>query len=158
MTKPRRPASSNAVTTFGSLTRSELMSRVRSTGNVTTEARMVPLLRTFHLSGWRRQLALPGKPDFAWPSERVALFVDGCFWHGHGCGRNITPKTNAAFWQDKILCNKRRDHRVSRQLRQKGWTVLRVWECTLKRNPKRVVGRIRSALHRFAEKHSSSEN
>src|SRR5690606_13552377 len=62
--------------------RSRIMRSIRGKGNATTELRMVAILRRERLAGWRRHLDLPGRPDFAWPSERVALFVDGCFWHG----------------------------------------------------------------------------
>ncbi len=129
-------------TTFGNLTRSQLMKRVRSTGNETTELRAARLLRTNGLKGWRRHLPLPGKPDFAWPKEKIAVFVDGCFWHGHDCGKNITPKTNATKWRKKIEGNKRRDRRVARQLRVKGWSVIRIWECRLRKTPDVCVKRI----------------
>lgn len=133
-------------TTFGSLSRAELMSRVRSTGNETTEKRLASLLRKAGLHGWRRHQALPGHPDFVWPTLKVAVFVDGCFWHGHDCGKNITPKTNAKAWREKIDRTKLRDRRVSRTLRQQGWRVLRVWECSLVRNANRCVDCIRHAL------------
>jgi DNA mismatch endonuclease Vsr len=69
-------------TTFGRLTRSELMARVRSRGNKTTENRVASFLRKEGIIGWRRHLPLPGNPDFAWHAAKVALFLDGCFWHG----------------------------------------------------------------------------
>lgn len=136
----------NRATNFGLLTRSQLMTRVKSRGNVTTELRMAQLLRKAGLRGWRRHLPLPGRPDFAWPAYRVAVFVDGCFWHGHDCGKNISPRTNAKAWREKIQNNRRRDRRAARQLRQRGWSVLRVWECQLRRSPERCVTRIRRAL------------
>ena len=135
-----------ARTTFGGLSRSELMSRIRGAGNLTTELRLAKLLRQHKLTGWRRRLPLAGKPDFAWPREKVAVFVDGCFWHGHDCARNLTPKTRAAFWAAKIARNRSRDRRVSRELRKEGWTVLRVWECKLAASPDLCIRRIRSAL------------
>ena len=112
-------------TTFGALTRSQLMKRVRNTGNKTTEMTLARLLRKSQLKGWLRHLPLPGKPDFAWPKKKVAVFVDGCFWHGHDCGKNVTPKTNANKWREKIEGNQRRDRRVARQLRAQGWCVIR---------------------------------
>lgn len=133
-------------TTFGGLRRGELMSRVRSTGNLTTEKRLVSLLRTEGLTGWRRHQPLPGCPDFVWHKTKVAVFVDGCFWHGHDCGRNITPRINANAWRDKIERNQARDHRTTRALRQHGWTVIRIWECGLANDPDRCVGRIRRRL------------
>jgi len=136
----------NRATTFGKLTRSQLMARVRSSGNKTTEQRMVRLLRKAGLKGWRRHMPLPGKPDFAWPALKVALFVDGCFWHGHDCGKNINPRTNAKAWEEKIGNNKRRDRRASRELRGKGWCVLRIWECDLRSAPTMCIERIWRAL------------
>ena len=133
-------------TTFGGLSRGQLMSRVRSTGNQTTEGRLAGLLRKASLSGWRRHQPLPGRPDFAWPKFKVAVFVDGCFWHGHDCGRNVNPKTNVKAWQDKISRNKARDRQVTRILRQNGWKVVRIWECQLRMNSTRCVSRIRKSL------------
>jgi len=135
-------------TTFGNLTRSQLMKRVRSSGNKTTEVAMARLLRKAGLSGWRRHLPLPGKPDFAWPKQKVALFVDGCFWHGHQCGKNVTPKTNPVEWRKKIEANQKRDRRVARQLRSKGWAVIRIWECRLRKHPQQCLARIARTLER----------
>jgi DNA mismatch endonuclease (patch repair protein) len=104
------------------------MAAIRSHGNATTELRLAAALRLFGLKGWRRHLPLPGKPDFAWRKERVAVFVDGCFWHG--CPRCYrAPRHNAAFWKAKVEGNRRRDRRADRQLRAMGWRVLRIWEC-----------------------------
>ena len=122
------------------------MARVRSVGNKTTEGRLASLLRRNKISGWRRHLRLPGKPDFVWPEARLAVFVDGCFWHGHNCGRNVTPKTNAQAWREKIRRNKTRDRRTSRLLRKDGWTVIRIWECELARNETPNLLRIRKAV------------
>jgi DNA mismatch endonuclease, patch repair protein len=133
-------------TTFGGLSRSQLMSRVRSTGNKTTEQRLALLLRHFALHGWRRQQALPGHPDFVWRGAKVAVFVDGCFWHGHNCGKNITPQTNAKAWQEKLQRNRQRDRRITRVLSRDGWRVVRIWECLLLRKPDRCVEKIRRAL------------
>src|SRR6266545_8132999 len=118
-------------TSFGGLSRSELMSRIRSSKNATTELKLHTLLRAANLKGWRRCYPLPGKPDFVFPLAKLTVFVDGCFWHGHGCERNLTPITNSAAWREKIARNKRRDRRISRLLRKSGWSVVRVWECEL---------------------------
>jgi DNA mismatch endonuclease (patch repair protein) len=137
---------SNAATSFGKLSRAELMSRVRSKGNNTTEGRTISLLRAAHVTGWRRHVQLPGNPDFIWRKARVALFVDGCFWHGHNCGRNLTPKTNADLWERKITATRRRDAANGRLLRDRGWRVIRIWECQLKASPDACLERICSAL------------
>ena len=133
-------------TTFGKLRRDQLMSRVHSTGNKTTERRLASLLRQARLSGWRRHQPLPGTPDFVWQTAMVAVFVDGCFWHGHDCGKNVTPKTNAVAWQQKIERNQARDRRVSRKLRHADWSVIRVWECHLRKRPRWCLMRIKKAL------------
>lgn len=138
-------------TTFGNLSRGALMSRVRSTGNQTTEKRLASLLRKASLTGWRRHQPMPGRPDFAWPDLRVAVFVDGCFWHGHNCGRNVTPKTNAKAWRDKIRRNQARDQRVARNLRRLGWKIIRIWECSLTKEPDRCMRRIQLKLEERRE-------
>lgn len=136
------------ITPFGGLSRGQLMARVRSIGNKTTEKRLMELLIGAGLKGWRRHQPLPGKPDFVWRKERTVVFVDGCFWHGHACGRNPSPETNERVWREKIERNKVRDRRVIRVLRSQGWSVLRIWECQLKKEPARCLSRIRLALAR----------
>jgi DNA mismatch endonuclease (patch repair protein) len=75
------------------------MARVRSRGNKATELKLVSFLRSEGMVGWRRHLPLPGKPDFAFPKQKVAVFVDGCFWHG--CPKCYTrPKSNLKFWDN----------------------------------------------------------
>lgn len=135
--------SKNVITSFGGLTRSALMSLVRSKGNKTTELKMVKLLRREHLSGWRRNADLFGKPDFVWRKKRVAVFIDGCFWHGHLCNRNLTPKTNKAEWLSKIKKNRTRDKQVTGELRDLGWKVIRIWECELTKHPHKCIGKIK---------------
>jgi DNA mismatch endonuclease, patch repair protein len=133
-------------TTFGGLSRSVLMSRIRSKRNVTTELKLVSLMCAAHLHGWRRNFPLLGNPDFVFLKSRLAVFVDGCFWHGHACGRNLSPKRNASLWQQKIDGNRRRDRRNAKSLRAAGWRVIRIWECTLKRRPEFCIRRIQRAL------------
>lgn len=133
-------------TTFGGLSRGQLMSRVRSGGNATTEQRLANLLRSVGLTGWRRHQPLPGKPDFTWRKAKVAVFVDGCFWHGHDCGKNVQPKTNAQAWGKKIERNRERDRQATRLLRNQEWTVIRIWECHLAKKPDLCLARIRKAV------------
>ena len=94
--------------------------------------------------GWatrRRHPRMFGKPDFIFRKAKVALFVDGCFWHG--CPRcKRAPTSSAEFWQAKIQRNIKRDKKVSRQLRKEGWKVVRVRECRLK-TPTRFLNRVR---------------
>ena len=73
-----------------------------------------------------------GTPDIVLPKYRTAIFVHGCFWHGHkGCKNYVIPKTNTSFWVEKITRNQKRDENVWRQLEAKGWSVVIVWECEL---------------------------
>lgn len=117
---------------FSKSTRSRIMKAVRSTGNVSTELALLNILRKCKFTGWRRGYRLYGKPDFVFPKKRLAIFADGCFWHGHNC-RNTIPKYNKAFWNKKITRNKERDKEVARFLRNRGWKVFRVWECQIKK-------------------------
>lgn len=121
------------------------MSRIRSRGNKDTEVALARLLRASGITGWRRGQKLFGKPDFTWRPARLALFVDGCFWHG--CARHCrVPKTRRDFWLGKINRNRARDLLVSKTLRKAGWRVLRIWEHELSKNPARCVTRVREAL------------
>ncbi len=111
--------------------RSRNMSSIRSKGNATTEGAFLTILRESRVSGWRRHLALPGKPDFVFKRQNLVVFVDGCFWHG--CPRCYRlPDDNRPYWKAKVMMNRRRDRRRNRELRALGWRVLRVWEHSLK--------------------------
>ena len=162
---------------FTKAKRSEVMSRIRGRGNKDTELKLAKLLRAHKISGWRRQVTLSVRSsrgneaqtksrklirassrrllrvraDFIFPKLKLALFVDGCFWHG--CPKHATkPKNNRAFWQKKLAGNKKRDALVTQALRRAGWRVLRVWEHTLRwatKDPKceaRLLRRIQRAL------------
>ncbi len=126
--------------------RSEVMSRIRSRGNRATELRLIALMREHDITGWRRNAPVFGKPDFVFRAAKLAVFVDGCFWHG--CPRHATmPANNRAFWKAKLARNAQRDRHVTRTLRKAGWRVLRVWECALTRTRSaRTAARIASAL------------
>lgn len=169
--------------------RSKVMARIRSRGNRDTELALARLLRVHGLKGWRRHAKVrlertphrrgsrPGSVqiDFVFPKRRVAVFVDGCFWHGcpkhspparwlrkssmprvarEGPGAQRSPRTGKAFWRQKLAANMARDRFVTRQLRRQGWRVIRIWEHDLAapghaksdRGPLRVVARIRRAL------------
>lgn len=127
--------------------RSEIMSRVKGKGNANTELVLVELFRKHHITGWRRQFAIPGKPDFAFPKHKLAIFVDGCFWHG--CPEHATyPQTNAEFWAAKLAANKHRDEVVNQILRSKGWRVMRIWGHALR--VKRQEATIRQIMEALA--------
>jgi DNA mismatch endonuclease (patch repair protein) len=122
--------------TFSDRERSQIMRAVKSKGNKSTEARLIRLFKEHGITGWRRNANLPGHPDFVFPKAKVAVFADGCFWHGHGC-RNVTPADHAEYWRKKIERNMARDKRVTRELKQQGWIVIRIWECEIKRGEMR---------------------
>lgn len=160
------------------------MAKVRSTGNTSTELRLVAVFRALGVTGWRRSVviriatprstkslrasatsrktparaaerearfaaAIPVprpfqvRPDFVFLKLRIAVFVDGCFWHG--CPIHATqPKQNAEFWKTKIAANQARDRLVTRRLRAHGWRVMRIWEHELTRkHERRLLARLR---------------
>jgi len=135
--------------------RHKTMSRIKSRDNERTELRLLRILRRRKIVGWKRHTSLPGKPDFTFPSERVVVFVDGCFWHK--CPLHCRPpRLNSVYWLPKLNGNRRRDRRVDRDLKQKDWKVVRIWEHELSNHDERmVVRRIRAALARPARSRRS---
>jgi DNA mismatch endonuclease (patch repair protein) len=122
------------------------MSRVRSKGNFSTELRLIALFRKEGISGWRRGYPLFGRPDFVFPKLHLAVFVDGCFWHGCTTHSHC-PGTNPDFWRSKIERNIARDRVVTKTLRARGWRVLRIWHHALKTKTQgQCLTRIRRAL------------
>lgn len=124
-------------------TRSRWMRAIKSRGNFSTEQIMVRILRAHRIKGWRRHFPIEGTPDFCWPEKKVALFVDGCFWHGCPFCYNL-PKTNKKYWLHKVKSNQKRDNRVNRFLRRKGWSVIRVRDCRINRPA--TIAKIQRAL------------
>ncbi len=156
---------------FTKAKRSEVMSRIRSRGNKDTELALVKIFRREKIAGgWRQRRVRLNiqrqtsnserlklsvgclkssswvRPDFVFPKLKVAMFVDGCFWHA--CPKHSTrPKNNAVFWEKKLEANKKRDRQVNRMMRKRSWRVLRIWEHELTRkNEDRCVRRIRRFL------------
>ena len=109
--------------------RSWNMSRIRSTDT------SLELLVRKHLfaRGYRYRIhfKLPGKPDIVFPRLKIAIFVNGCFWHFHGCRLSTIPKTRTDFWTEKLKKNKERDNRNIKELEKLGWNVITLWECSL---------------------------
>lgn len=122
--------------------RSDLMSRVHGRGNKATELALIRLFRRHGITGWRRNIKLFGKPDFVFPKLKLALFVDGCFWHG--CPKHRSqPATNQSFWGKKLEGNIARDKLVNCTLRREGWRVVRVWQHEFsKGNEARLIARL----------------
>ena len=156
---------------FSKRKRSALMALIRSRGNKATELRLSAIFRARGIAGWRRQQMIRGqrsevreqetgdrgraaarshprqaefrvRPDFVFPKQKLAVFVDGCFWHA--CPIHATqPKQNAKFWREKLARNRARDRLVTRTLRARGWRVMRIWEHELTRkNEQRLLRRL----------------
>ena len=115
------------------MNRSEIMARVKAR-DTKPELLVRRRLRALGHSGYRLDRRdLPGRPDIAFIGRRRAIFVHGCFWHGHDCKRGArAPKTNAEYWRAKIARNVARDARAERDLGALGWRTLILWECELK--------------------------
>lgn len=128
--------------------RSRVMRAVRSRGNKSTEVRLRMALTLNRISGWiLHPKGFAGSPDFLFTKHRIAVFVDGCFWHGClKCGH--IPRNNRAFWKEKIRKNKQRDRATNRSLKQQRVASFRIWEHSLKSPSEvsRVVKRLRSRL------------
>ena len=123
--------------------RSKMMAAVRSKN---TKPELL-VRRELHARGyrfWLHRRDLPGTPDIVFPSRKSAIFVNGCFWHGHECPSGALPATRRAFWEAKIGRNKDRDAKSRVELEAAGWSVLVVWECDLRQRD--TVDRIASWL------------
>ena len=125
---------------FDKVKRSEVMSRIKGCGNKNTELALMKIFRIHRITGWRRHQPLYGKPDFVFPAKKVAVFVDGCFWHG--CPKHYKiPETNRDFWEKKIDANVKRDRIVNKKLKRDGWLIIRIWEHDIK-NHKKITSRL----------------
>ncbi len=126
---------------------SQVMAAIRSRGNKDTELKLAAIFRAARITGWRRHQPLPGRPDFVFRRARLAVFVDGCFWHGcpkHG----RKPSSNRGYWLPKLRRNQERDAAVVPRLARAGWTVIRLWEHELAK-PAQSQHRITRALARL---------
>ena len=111
--------------------RSDIMRRVKSNKNKSTELRLISVFQQYHIVGWRRNYPVKGHPDFVFLEQKIAVFVDGCFWHGHDC-HNTRPADNQEYWQKKRERNMRRDRETTALFESRGWRVIRIWECEFK--------------------------
>jgi len=127
-------------------TRSRVMARIKGSGNLTTEARLRAYMARGGLNGWQVQpKGVFGNPDFAFRMARLAVFVDGCFWHScPRCGR--VPKSNRAYWTRKLERNSARRGLVNKELRRRGWRVVRIWEHQIRERPLAAVALVRRGL------------
>ncbi|MBE7459622.1 MAG: DNA mismatch endonuclease Vsr [Zoogloeaceae bacterium] len=125
--------------------RSRLMSRIRSKD---TGPELL-VRRLLHGRGFRYRLhvrEMPGKPDLVFPKYHAAIFVSGCFWHGHDCPLFRLPGTRQDFWRDKIERNRANDLRTVERLSSSGWRILTVWECALRGKSEEDVGRVADCI------------
>lgn len=128
------------------VSRSRTMGAIRSKNNRTTELALRMALVRSRMTGWSLHANLPGKPDFYFPKLKLAIFVDGCFWHGcPNCGH--VPRTRSAFWSAKFNRNRIRARQVSKQLKKNGICVLRFWEHELK--SRRSIDALLIRIQRF---------
>lgn len=112
--------------------RSRVMRSIKSKNTKSTELVLMELFKQNHITGWRHSYNVKGHPDFVFLDKRIAIFVDGCFWHGHDC-RNTRPEGNAEYWAKKRERNMRHDQEITASFEKRGWTVIRIWECELKK-------------------------
>ena len=138
--------------------RSIRMSRIRS---VSTKPELL-LRHAIWRRGFRYRVNaknLPGRPDIVLPKYRTVVFVHGCFWHGHkGCKVYSVPKTNTEFWLAKVARNQERDQEVWRKLEAKGWSVIIVWECQLKKaNLEETIDRVAEEIVRNGEVYRATQ-
>lgn len=131
-----------------SATRSKMMSGIRARN--TKPERLIRSL--LHRRGFRFRLNvpdLPGRPDIVLPRYRAAVFIHGCFWHGHNCPLFKWPRTREDFWRAKIARNRTNDARALAALTAQGWRIAVIWECALRgadRNPEALVDRLAAWL------------
>lgn len=122
------------------------MRNIKSRENRTTEIRLIKILHEQGIEGWRRGYPVKGHPDFVFIDKRLAIFVDGCFWHGHDC-RNTHPHENKDFWATKISRSIEHDNAITKRFKSRGWKTIRIWECELKKkNRNALIARLEVAL------------
>ena len=125
---------------FDSKKRSDIMSKVRSNNNKSTELALIKFFKENNITGWKRNYPVKGHPDFVFLDKKIAVFVDGCFWHGHqNCRYFVMPKSNTEYWESKIKSNITRDKTTYDSLSALGWNVLIVWECELKKDKRDIT-------------------
>lgn len=118
--------------------RSAIMQHVKSKGNKSTELKLIEIFKLLGITGWKRNYPVKGHPDFVFLKKKIAVFVDGCFWHGHDC-RNTRPDDNKKYWEEKRARNMQHDKEITELFQSRGWYVLRIWECELKKKNREIL-------------------
>ncbi len=125
--------------------RSYCMSQIRSK-NTKPEVMLRKILWAKGIRGYRLHAKVTGKPDIYFPKKKIAIFLDGCFWHG--CRKcYIKPKTNKNFWSEKLISNRKRDQKVNRILRKTDTNVLRIWQHEIKDDTEKIIQKIESVFN-----------
>ena len=135
---------------------------IMSSIHATSTKPELKLRRALWRRGYRYRIndkRFAGTPDIVLPKYRTAIFVHGCFWHGHkDCKNYVVPKTNTAFWEEKVARNQKRDEDVWRKLEAKGWCVVIVWECELtNKRLNATIGRVEKEIHANGEAYQQSK-
>ena len=146
--------------TFSKGKRSAIMRIIKGKENQSTEIRLIQIFKENGIKSWRRNYPVIGKPDFIFPNKKIAVFADGCFWHGHHC-RNIVPKHNTEYWDKKRQRNIDRDTQITKLFTERGWTVLRFWECNIKKGNldlTPLAGKPKHKTHRNFNSEKSKKN
>lgn len=126
--------------------RSNIMRCVRSSANKSTELKLISIFQELSINGWKRNYDVIGHPDFAFVEKRIAVFVDGCFWHGHDC-RNTRPSSHQEYWMKKRNRNMEHDKAITERFEKRGWLVIRIWECELKKkNREQLIAKLKPLL------------
>lgn len=120
--------------------RSQIMSAVRSKQNKSTELKLIKVFEKYGIKGWLRNYKVKGHPDFVFSYKKIAVFVDGCFWHGHDC-RNTRLSDNAEYWKKKRERNICHDKEITALFLMRGWSVIRIWECELQKKNEDILKR-----------------
>lgn len=133
--------------------RSLAMAKIRGKGNKSTECRLRFSLVNAGIEGWQMHPKnISGRPDFFFSKKRLAIFVDGCFWHGcNKCGH--VPKTNSLFWKTKLVRNRRRDRKYTQLLKEQGILVIRFWEHELRNTLRTCVEKVLTAMGETTRRH-----
>jgi DNA mismatch endonuclease (patch repair protein) len=143
------------IDTIATSQRSAVMKKIRS-GNTGPERALRSALHRVGLRFRLHRRDLPGTPDIVFPKQRLAIFVQGCFWHQHqGCRDGRIPKSRLEYWEKKLHANVARDERNRAQLLAMGWSVIEVWECDIRKDIDGAVLTVQCALHKNAKKSRS---
>lgn len=128
--------------------RSEIMSRIRAKNTKLEQDFLKKLSSLTHKAGYRYRKhysGLSGKPDIAFPAKKIAVFIDGCFWHGCPLHSRI-PLSNVAYWKKKLERNRLRDKEINKAAKKDMWRVVRIWEHQVKKKPDQAISKIMRVL------------